>query len=132
MRPNGANKGDPLEGQSEERLDTVNPGDVLEFWDEGEFVVKTVLHCSEAVDDRTVDWTWMFLDDESLVEVSLDGLFRYRRHNLIKQGSELYEEIVAQDGSLVRFEAHVREGTSGRRPVYVSIDEKQYRITSTG
>jgi hypothetical protein len=44
----------------------------------------------------------------------------------------MYEELVAQDGSLVRFEERVREGTSGRRPVHVSIDDKQYRITCTG
>jgi hypothetical protein len=132
MRANGAYQGDPDDTAAEDRLDTVLPGDVLEFWSEGTFVVKTVFHCREEVDGRTAEWCWMFLDDGSIVEASLDGYFRYRQHQLIKQGSALYEEIVAQDGALVRFEEHVRAGTSGRRPVHLTVDGKQYRITSTG
>jgi hypothetical protein len=132
VRANGANKDEPKSTEAEERLDSVLPGDVLEFWSEGTLVVQTVFHCKEEVDSRTVEWSWMFLDDGSLVEVSLDGLFRYRAHEIVKQGSALYEELVAQDGALVRFEEHVRAGTSGRRPVHVMIDEKQYQITSTG
>ncbi|HLH74972.1 MAG TPA: hypothetical protein VKX96_16925, partial [Chloroflexota bacterium] len=68
----------------------------------------------------------------SLIETSPDGYFWYQKHQLCKQGSDLYEELVAQDGALVRFEERVRAGVSGRRPVRVTIDGAEYQITSTG
>jgi hypothetical protein len=74
----------------------------------------------------------MFLDDGSLVEVSPDGFYRYRDHDILRQGTDQYEEIVAQDGALVRFEERVRSGTSGRRPVHVTLGDRTFRITSTG
>jgi hypothetical protein len=116
----------------EDPLKTLLPGDAVEIWADGTFVVKTVFLCREVVDGRSYEWRWMFLDDGSLIEVSLDGYFRYRDHRILKQGTGLYEELVAQDGALVRFEERVREGSSGRRPVHVSIDEKQYTISATG
>ncbi len=114
------------------QLESLRPGDVLDLWGEGHRVVSTVLACSETVDERSYDWRWMFLDDATLLEVSPDGTFRYREHRVIKQGAGLYEELVAQDGALVRFERHVRESTSARRPVEVTFEEHTYRIASTG
>jgi len=105
---------------------------VIDFWMEESMVVQTTLRAWETLDTGTVQWRWMFLDDGSLVEVSPDGLFRYKEHRILNQGTGLYEEIVAQDGALVRFEERVREGSSGRRPVHITIDDKEYRITSTG
>jgi hypothetical protein len=131
MRDDGV----PLEvGQLSTRvpLDTLLPGDAIELWAEGNHIVATVFRCRELVDERPVQWCWLFLDDGSLVEISLDGHFRYTEHRTLNQGSGQYEEIVAQDGALVRFEERVREGTSGRRPVHVTIDDHTYRITSTG
>lgn len=131
--PKNENKAD---GASEEsplqQLATVMPGDVVDVWMEETYLVKTVYLCEEEVDGRTFEWKWIFLDDGSLVEVSPDGFFRYREHQIIKQGSSEYEAIVAQDGALVRFEARVREDDSGRHPVHVTVGGKQYRITSTG
>jgi hypothetical protein len=116
--------GDPLR--------SLLPGDAVEFWGEATLLVSAVFRCREVVEGHAYEWRWLFLDDGSLVEVSPDGYFRYREHRVVKQGSSLYEELVAQDGALVRFEARVREGTSGRRPVHLALDEKQYTISSTG
>lgn len=115
-----------------DQLSSLLPGDSVEIWGSGTLVVKTVLVCREAVDDDTVSWHWLFLDDGSLLEASPDGYFRYDRHQILKQGTSLYEELVAQDGALVRFEERVRAGESGRRPVQVTIAGREYRITSTG
>jgi hypothetical protein len=114
------------------QLEALAPGDVLDIWAEGSLVVTTVFACSETVAGRSYHWKWIFLDDGTLVEISPDGTFRYREHRVVKQGSGLYEELVAQDGALVRFESHVRDGTSGRRPVEVTFEDRVYRIASTG
>ena len=124
----GPDSGDETDVQ----LDALRPGDVLDIWGEGHRVVATVLHCSETVAERSYSWRWIFLDDGTLIEVSPDGTFRYTEHRVIKQGSGLYEELVAQDGMLVRFEQHVRDGTSGRRPVEITFEDHTYRIASTG
>jgi hypothetical protein len=127
--------GTPGDGHPEgttAQLERLAPGDALDLWEEGHRVVTTVFAASETVAGRSYYWTWLFLDDGSLVEVSPDGTFRYREHQVIKQGSGLYEELVAQDGALVRFESRVRDGTSGRRPVEVTFEDRVYRIASTG
>jgi hypothetical protein len=95
-------------------------------------VVRTTFLCEETVDDQAYHWRWMFLDDGSLIEVSPDGYYWYQQHQIVKQGTSLYEELVAQDGALVRFEERVRAGESGRRPVHVTLDGKEYRLTGTG
>ena len=122
----------PPDGASREDFFALRQGDVLDFWGKGDFVIKSVLICRETSASRTYEWRWIFLDDGSLVEVSPDGYYHYADHRVLKQGTGPYEEIVAQDGALVRFEAHVREGTSGRRPVHVTIDNRGFRVTSTG
>jgi hypothetical protein len=114
------------------QLPLANPGDVVEVFMETAYVVKSVFQCRESVGDRAYEWRWMFLDDGSLLEVSADGHFRYRKHVVLKQGSGPYEELVAQDGALVRFEERVREGSAGRRPVRITIEGKEFRLTSTG
>src|SRR5579885_2716791 len=100
MRVNGKPHDDDEEEVQEDRLDDLLPGDVLDIWMEESLVIQTVLRCWETMDDGTVQWRWMFLDDGSLVEVSPDGYFRYTEHRVLKQGTSLYEEIVAQDGAL--------------------------------
>jgi hypothetical protein len=129
---NGKHQDDAPNATPLQQLATVMPGDVVDVWMEQTYLVKTVYLCEENVGGRTYEWRWMFLDDGSLVEVSPDGYFRYKQHTLLKQGSGEYESIVAQDGALVRFEQHVREDDSGRRPVHVTVEGKEYRITSTG
>lgn len=132
MTTDGAGRAFPSGLDPLEQLRNLMPGDVIDVFMETSYVVKTVFLCRETVGERSYEWRWMFLDDGSLLEVSPDGYFRYRRHRLLKQGSGAYEALVAQDGALVRFEERVRSGTVGRRPVHVTIDGKEYRITSTG
>jgi hypothetical protein len=129
-----ASEKDSLEGNLNylEQLGSLGLGDVVEIWEGGSLVVKTVIVCQETVDGKSYGWRWYFLDDGSLLEASPDGNFLYKSHRVVNQGTDLYEELVAQDGALVRFEARVREGSSGRRPVEVTIDGKTYRITGTG
>ena len=114
------------------QLSMLLPGDVVELWDAGSFIAKTIFLCQEVVEGRTASWRWTFLNDGSLIETSPDGYFWYCEHRLCKQGTDLYEELVAQDGALVRFEERVRSGVSGRRPVRVTIEGRDYRIASTG
>jgi hypothetical protein len=114
------------------QLGALVPGDAVEFFGGGEHVVRTTFLCEETVDDQAYHWRWMFLDDGSLIEVSPDGYYWYQQHQIVKQGTSLYEELVAQDGALVRFEERVRAGESGRRPVHVTLEGKEYRLTGTG
>jgi hypothetical protein len=136
MANNGKNSEAASDGAGPEsplkQLATVMPGDVVEIFMEDSYLVKTVFLCQEEVDGRTWEWKWIFLDDGSLIEVSPDGFFRYKNHQIVKQGTSEYEAIVAQDGALVRFEARVREGDPGRRPVHVTVEGKEWRVASTG
>jgi hypothetical protein len=115
-----------------DELRLLEPGDAVEIWESGSLVVKTVFVCQETFDNETYTWRWSFADDGSLIEASPDGFFHYKTHQVVKQGTDLYEELVAQDGALVRFEERVRAGSSGRRPVHVTIDGKEYLLANTG
>jgi len=129
---NGKGAGDAPTPEDDAHLKALGPGDALEIWSEGSRIVQTAFDCNEMVSGRIYAWQWLFLDDGTLIEVSPDGYFRYTEHRLQKQGTGLYEELVAQDGALVRFEQRVRDNEVGHRPVQVTIDDRQYRITSTG
>lgn len=115
-----------------EQLPLLKPGDAVDLWGVGNRVVTTRLDCRETVGNETYNWTWWFLDDQSILEVSADGQFHYARHEIAHQGASLYQTLVAQDGALVRFEERVRDETVARRPVHVTIGETEYRIASTG
>ncbi|OGG49764.1 MAG: hypothetical protein A3F84_16815 [Candidatus Handelsmanbacteria bacterium RIFCSPLOWO2_12_FULL_64_10] len=132
MRQNGKDQEVPEPSHPLDELFLVKPGDVLELWMEGSRVVRTLIECREELAGNAYQWVWMFLDDGSLIEASPDGFFRYREHQILRQGTAHYEEIVAQDGALVRFEERVREGSSAERPVAFTYDDRTYQITSTG
>ena len=134
MRGNGKDTAPPPAAGTNPlgELFQVKPADVLDFWMEGPRVISTHYACREQFEGQAYDWVWMFLDDGSLVEASPDGFFRYREHLLVKQGTAEYEEIVAQDGALVRFEERVREETSHERPVEFLVDGRSFRVASTG
>jgi hypothetical protein len=117
---------------AERLLLSLNPGDALDVWVEGHRVVTTVFHCREEFEGRVYTWRWIFLDDESIIELSPDGCFRYREHQIARQGDGFYESLVAQDGILVRFESHVRAGEAAQRPVHVTIGDREFRVSSTG
>ncbi|HEX5415193.1 MAG TPA: hypothetical protein VFZ25_05970 [Chloroflexota bacterium] len=115
-----------------EQLPLLKPGDAVAFWGAGNRVVTTRLDCQETVNDETYNWTWWFLDDQSILEVSLDGQFHYTNHEIAHQGGSLYQTLVAQDGALVHFEERVRDETVADRPVHVTLGEHEYRVASTG
>ncbi|MBI3966946.1 MAG: hypothetical protein HY329_15035 [Chloroflexi bacterium] len=128
MRTNNGNN----HVEDEKNLDGLEPGDALSFWAEDEVLVQTIFDCTESIGGDEVSWRWLFLDDGSLIEVSPDGQWRYREHEVVPQGGRLFEELVAPGGTLEEFESRVRQGTSGRNPVVVELRGKPYRVTSTG
>lgn len=113
-------------------FDALLPGDALDLAERPDLLVRTVFHASETIQDLTVEWRWIFLDDGSLLELAPKGRFQYSRHQVQPRGHSLYEELVAQDGALTRFERHVREGSVAERPVHVTLEERRYRVISTG
>jgi hypothetical protein len=113
-------------------LSTLEPGDAIAFWPDGDHVVVTVFQCEETVGAHTYRWRWMFLDDGSLLECSADGEWRYTEHELLPQGSKRYEELVGPGGALELFEARVRDSTADDEPVLVRLRGRDYSVASTG
>ena len=111
---------------------TLQPGDAISFWGEGDKVVTCVFDCREGIGERSYTWRWIFLDDGSLLEHSPDGRWRYAEHQIIPQGSSLFSDLVGPGGMLEVFEARVRNDTVGDDPVFVELRERRYRVTSTG
>ena len=133
MSQNGSAGGEqPARFAPPNAFDALLPGDALDLAERPDLLVRTVFHGSETLQDVTVEWRWIFLDDGSLLELAPKGRFLYPRHQVEPRGSPLYEEMVAQDGALVRFERHVREGSVADRPVHITLDERRYRVASTG
>lgn len=132
---NGHSK-DPLppagKAISEEDFQRLEPGDAILFWLKGSRIVSSIYDCSEVMEGQTTAWRWVFLDDGTMLEHSPDGDWLYTEHQVVNQGSPLYEELLAEDGALVRFEERVRAQSSGRQPVYVTLRDTRYRVTSTG
>lgn len=116
------------------RLEAALPGDTLRPAgpDAEPRTVETVLLCSETIDGETTQWRWIFLDDRSLVESAPKGAFLYTTHRVLGHRTRRCQELVAQDGALVRFEARVRAGTWARRPVHLTLDGARYRVAYTG
>lgn len=113
-------------------LGKLQPGDALALWGEGDKVVTCVFSCAEGIGARRYTWLWAFLDDGSLVEHSADGQWRYTEHQVVPQGSALYSDLVGPGGLLEQFEARVRNDTVGDDPVFVTLKDRRYRVTSTG
>jgi hypothetical protein len=94
--------------------------------------VETALRCAEELAGVWTRWQWLFLDDGSLLELAPRGAHRYDRHRVLDRAQPLYQQLVAQDGVLVRFEARVRAGLVAAQPTYVTIDRREYRARATG
>ena len=94
--------------------------------------VETALRCAEELGGAWTRWQWLFLDDGSLLELAPRGSHRYDRHRVLDRAQPLYQQLVAQDGVLVRFEARVRTGTVAAQPTYVTIDRREYVARATG
>jgi hypothetical protein len=94
--------------------------------------VETALRCAEELAGVWTRWQWLFLDDGSLLELAPRGSHRYDRHRVLDRAQPLYQQLVAQDGVLVRFEARVRAGVVADQPTYVTIDRREYLARATG
>jgi hypothetical protein len=91
-----------------------------------------VLHCSEELAGQTTRWRWLFLDDGGLLELAPRGARAYGHHRILERSHPLYQQVVAQDGVLVRFEARVRTGSAAVEPTYLTIDGREYTVQATG
>jgi hypothetical protein len=107
------------------------PGDIVQLRDLTTRV-ETVLACRETVADALTSWRWIWLDGHILIETAPRGRYCYREHEVLTRGSAACEELVAQDGALVRFEQRVRERVVDDRPVRVTLQGREYRIAATG
>ena len=92
----------------------------------------TVLRCAEVVDGRRIEWTWTLLDNGSVLEQSARGTLRFDRHRVLDRATDLFQQLAAQDGVLVRFEARVRAGLTVLEPTILTIDRREYRVEATG
>ena len=134
MMQNGPSPNGSAAIELRRQLYAVLPGDRIRLTGGpgGPRTIEVVLLCSETIDGQTTDWRWLFLDDGSLLESAPKGCFLYRRHELLDRGTRRYQELVAQDGALVRFERRVRDGTWAQRPVHLTVGERRYRVAYTG
>ena len=127
-RRNGAAKHE----SGEPTVADLEPGDAISFWGEGNRVVTCTFDCAETIGGREYRWRWLFLDDGSLVEQSLDGRWRYTEHEIVPQGSAFFSDLVGPKGLLEQFEARVRDDSVGDNPLLVELRGRRYRVTSTG
>ena len=111
--------------------DAVDVGSALQV-DGATRRVETALRCVEEVGGVPTRWRWLFLDDGSLLELAPRGAHRYDRHRPFDRAQPLYQQLVAQDGVLARFEARVRAGVAASEPTYVTVDRREYVVRATG
>jgi hypothetical protein len=108
------------------------PGDTVSLPGGERGLVQTVYLCAEPGGADLVRWSWIVLADDRLLEVAPRGCALYEPPRLLQRGSGPFLELVAQDGALIRFEERVRAGTWEARPVRLSLDDRRWRVTSTG
>jgi hypothetical protein len=133
MQHNGPSPNGSTSIELRRRLYAALPGDTVQLaGEERPRAFETVFLCSETIEGQVTEWRWIFLDDGSLLEAAPKGIFRYGRHQAINRGTRRHQELVAQDGALVRFEGHVRAGTWAQRPVHVTVEGVSYRVVYTG
>ena len=132
MSTNGQHPRPRRLGELLEQLGPVLPGDQIGLGGGAPLLVRVALHGSESLSGSLTTWRWLFLDDGSLFEAAPKGCFHYPRHLEVAEGSDLFVELVAQDGALVRFERRVRAGTVGRRHIRVTLEGQPYRVAFTG
>lgn len=114
---------------------TLEPGDVLTFWDQRAAVVSSVFDCAEELHGRVTRWRWLLLDDGQVLQVVGDALTLFERSELLQQGTPAFQRFAAAagDGGLLQvFEARVRAGSTAREPVRWPADGGAYELRSTG
>lgn len=112
------------------RMLELRPGNRIRLGDRRRVV--TVVHASEDLNGVRTSWQWVFLDDDSLLEIAPRGVFRYRRHEVLERRDRRFQELLAADGALLRFEARVRAGRAEVEPTILTLDGVEYRVRATG
>ncbi len=116
-------------------LETLQPGDAIEFWDGQHALVENVLDCTEELHGRLTRWQWVLLDTGAVLEIGREGRRIFDRSVVCYQGSPEFEELVAdpeRGGVLKTFEQRVREGRSATEPVVYERDGTRWVVRSTG
>jgi hypothetical protein len=125
----------PKSNHRQPTVETLQPGDAIAFGDGGNGLVISVLECSERVGPRSSSWRWSFLDDQKMLEAASDGNILYDRSEVIYQGTELFNRLIAeagQGGILKLFEQRVRAGTNASNPLKFEYAGLTFHIRSTG
>jgi hypothetical protein len=116
-------------------VETLRPGDAVSFGEGSDAVVSSVLECQEQVGERATSWRWSFLDGQKMLAAAPDGNAVYDRSEIAHQGSELFQQLVAeagQGGVLKLFEQRVRAGTVGSNPLTFEHAGLTFQMRSTG
>ncbi|MBI2322092.1 MAG: hypothetical protein HYU88_08390 [Chloroflexi bacterium] len=114
---------------------TLEPGDVLTFWDQRAAIVGTSFDCAEELHGRVTRWRWLLLDDGQVLQVVGDALTLFERSELLRQGTAAFRSFAAaaDDGGLLQlFEARVRAGAVASEPVHWPADGGEYELRSSG
>jgi hypothetical protein len=110
-------------------------GDVIVFWESGDAVVTATLDCCENSGGRQTTWRWLFLSSGPVLEVAGRETKIYERSEVVHQGTVAFQRFTGspeQEGVLQTFEARVRDGTSASDPAVLRMDDRAYRVQSTG
>lgn len=116
-------------------LETLQPGDAIEFWDGQHALVENVLDCTEELHGRLTRWQWVLLDTGAVLEIGREGRRIFDRSVICYQGSAAFEELIAdpeRGGVLKTFEQRVREGRSATEPVVYEHGGMRWVVRSTG
>lgn len=116
-------------------LETLQPGDAVEFWDGQHALVEQVLDCTEELHGHLTRWQWVLLDTGAVLEIGREGRRIFDKNIVFSQGSPEFAALVAdpeRGGVLKTFEQRVREGRSATEPVTYERDGLRWVVRSTG
>jgi hypothetical protein len=131
----GKKKEEPVKIRVTETPADLQRGDVIVFWEGGDAVVTATLDCWENLGGRQTTWRWLFLGSGAVLETAAGATTIYERSETIHQGTLAFQRLTGspeQEGVLQAFEARVRDGTSTTDPAVFRMDDRAYRVQSTG
>jgi hypothetical protein len=120
----------PAPTTREMTLAELAPADVINI-NGSMLIVENVLECSEDMGARITGWRWTLLEDGQLLEVETGSQLLYQASVLARQGSEIFDQLVADDGILKTFEARVREHGAAHGVTF-QLQDQVYSVQSTG
>lgn len=114
----------------EPTVNRLDPGDVLNL-NGGLLMVEAVLDCREELAARTTRWRWNFLEGGALLETAASGQLLYEPAEVVQQGTERFQQLVAEGGTLKTFEEQVRQVGSAPDVTFQHGD-RVYSMRGTG